>query len=152
MPCVHCHECREQRDPDTWPSNLGLAYVLLVEINPSPELVVFFGLFTSNIPRYFLDFAFISLSFGILSIPLIFVSHYSAFFTVSGTNTNVLNCLKPSGLSNIRGGLQDNVTRTIEKWTRMQEDYDTNHNSSLFISHFFSTIVTMETRHTHLAC
>ena len=40
------------------PSHLELAYVLLVETNPFPKLVVIFsGLFTSNIPRYFLDFA-----------------------------------------------------------------------------------------------
>ena len=40
------------------PSHLGLAYDLLVETNPSPEqLDIFFSrLFTSNIPRYFLDF------------------------------------------------------------------------------------------------
>ena len=42
----------------TVPSNFGLAYVLLVETNPLPERVVIFsGLFTSNIPRYFLYFA-----------------------------------------------------------------------------------------------
>ena len=42
------------------PSYLGLAFVLLVENNPFPELVVFFsGLFTSNIHRYFLDFAYV---------------------------------------------------------------------------------------------
>ena len=41
-------------------SHLGLAYVLLVEINPIPEIVVILsGLFTSNIPRDFLDFAYI---------------------------------------------------------------------------------------------
>ena len=35
------------------PSHLGLAYVLLVETNPFPELVVIVsGLFTSNIPRF----------------------------------------------------------------------------------------------------
>ena len=40
------------------PSHLGLACVLLVETNPFPELVIIFsGLCTSNIPRYFLDFA-----------------------------------------------------------------------------------------------
>ena len=40
------------------PSNLALAYFLLVETNPFPELVVIFSaLLTSNIPRYFLDFA-----------------------------------------------------------------------------------------------
>ena len=34
---------------------MGFAYVLLVETNPFPELVVIFtGLFTSNIPWYFL--------------------------------------------------------------------------------------------------
>ena len=39
------------------PSHFRLAYVLHVETNLFPELVVmFFGLFTSNIPRYFLDF------------------------------------------------------------------------------------------------
>ena len=39
------------------PSHLGLAYVLLVETNPFPKLVVIFsGLFTPNIPGYFLDF------------------------------------------------------------------------------------------------
>ena len=32
-------------------------YVLLVETNPFLELVVFSGLLTSNISRYFLDFA-----------------------------------------------------------------------------------------------
>ena len=38
--------------------HLGLAYVLLAETNPFPEpVVIFSGLFTSNIPRYFLDFA-----------------------------------------------------------------------------------------------
>ena len=38
------------------PSNLGLAYVLLVETNPFPEHVVIFSC-NSNIPRYFLNFA-----------------------------------------------------------------------------------------------
>ena len=39
-------------------NNLGLAYVLLVETNPFSELVVIFSEpLTSNIPRYFLDFA-----------------------------------------------------------------------------------------------
>ena len=39
------------------PSNSGLAYVILVETNPFRELVVILsGLFTSNFPRYFLDF------------------------------------------------------------------------------------------------
>ena len=38
--------------------SLGLAYVLLVETNPFPELVLIFSrLFTSNMPWYFLDFA-----------------------------------------------------------------------------------------------
>ena len=40
-------------------SHFGLAYVLLVETNPFPEFVVIFsGLFISNIPRYFLDIAY----------------------------------------------------------------------------------------------
>ena len=40
------------------PYHLELAYVLLVETNPFPELIVIFSkLFTSNIPRYFLEFA-----------------------------------------------------------------------------------------------
>ena len=39
------------------PVPLGLAYVLLVETNPFPNLRYFFGLCSSNIPRYFLDFA-----------------------------------------------------------------------------------------------
>ena len=38
-------------------------YVLLVKTNPFPELVVIFpGLFTSNIPRYFLDFAYLTVT------------------------------------------------------------------------------------------
>ena len=46
------------------PSHLGLAYVLFVETNPFPELVVIFsGLFTSKISRYFLDFASQKFSF-----------------------------------------------------------------------------------------
>ena len=41
----------------TWSKSLlGLAYVLLVDTNPFPDLVVIF-LCTSNIPRYFLEFA-----------------------------------------------------------------------------------------------
>ena len=39
------------------PVPLGLAYVLLVETNPFSELVMIFGLCSSNNPRYFLDFA-----------------------------------------------------------------------------------------------
>ena len=39
------------------PSHLGLAYFPLVKTNPFPELVLFSGLITPNIPRYFLDFA-----------------------------------------------------------------------------------------------
>ena len=39
------------------PSHLGLAYVLLVETNPFSRTCIFSRLFTSNIPRYFLDFA-----------------------------------------------------------------------------------------------
>ena len=39
-------------------SYFGLAYVLLVETNPFPELVVILsGLFSSIIPRYFLNLA-----------------------------------------------------------------------------------------------
>ena len=39
-------------------SHLGLVYVLLVEINSFPILIVIFSrLFTSNIPRYFFYFA-----------------------------------------------------------------------------------------------
>ena len=40
------------------PSHLGLVYVQLVEINPFPELIFFPGRFTSNIPRYYLEFAY----------------------------------------------------------------------------------------------
>ena len=44
----------------TPPDTLGLAYVLLVEANPFSELVgFFFELYSSNIPLYFLDFAWI---------------------------------------------------------------------------------------------
>ena len=44
------------------PSHSGLSYVLLVETNSFPELVVIFcGLCYSNIPRYFLDFAICTL-------------------------------------------------------------------------------------------
>ena len=39
------------------PSRFGLQYALLVETNPFLELVMFSGLFTLNILRYFLDFA-----------------------------------------------------------------------------------------------
>ena len=39
------------------PVPLGLAYVLRVETNPFPNLRYFTGLCSSNIPRYFLDFA-----------------------------------------------------------------------------------------------
>ena len=53
------------------PFHLGLAYVLLVENNPFPELVViFFGLCISNIPRYFLDFALL-LRFNALYIEVL---------------------------------------------------------------------------------
>ena len=38
-------------------SHLGLAYVLLVETNSFPNLSLFPGLCSSNLPRYFLDFA-----------------------------------------------------------------------------------------------
>ena len=38
-------------------SHVGLAYTLLVETNPFPNVVIFFGRSYSNIPRYFLDFA-----------------------------------------------------------------------------------------------
>ena len=41
------------------PVPLGLAYVLLVETDPTSELVV--GLCSSNITRYFLDFASLNL-------------------------------------------------------------------------------------------
>ena len=41
------------------PVPMGLAYVLLVQTNPFQNLSLFFsGLCSSNIPRYFLDFAF----------------------------------------------------------------------------------------------
>ena len=40
------------------PVPLGLAYVLLVETNPFPNFRYFTGLCSSNIPRYFLDFAY----------------------------------------------------------------------------------------------
>ena len=40
------------------PVPFGLAYVLLVETNPFPNLSVFYRLCSSNIPRYFLDFAY----------------------------------------------------------------------------------------------
>ena len=39
------------------PVPLELAYVLLVETNPFPNLSLFSGLCSSNSPRYFLDFA-----------------------------------------------------------------------------------------------
>ena len=43
------------------PSHLVLAYVLLVETNPYPELVViFFGLTTANITWYFLEFTLLN--------------------------------------------------------------------------------------------
>ena len=46
--------------PNTWSRPmLGLAYVLPGETNSFPEpVVIFSGLCTSNIPRYFLDYAF----------------------------------------------------------------------------------------------
>ena len=40
------------------PAPLGLPYVLLVETNPFPNLSLFSGLCSSNIPRYLLDFTF----------------------------------------------------------------------------------------------
>ena len=53
------------------PSNLELAYVLLVETNPFPELVTFSGLFTSNILRYFLDLAFKNM-FKLITRPVVY--------------------------------------------------------------------------------
>ena len=40
------------------PVPLGLAYILLVETNPFPNLSLFYRTMLSNIPRYFLDFAY----------------------------------------------------------------------------------------------
>ena len=39
------------------PPHMGLACVLLIEINPFLDLKIYSELFTSNIPRYFLEFA-----------------------------------------------------------------------------------------------
>ena len=40
------------------PVPLGLAYILLVETNPFPNLSLFTRLCSSNSPRYFLDFTY----------------------------------------------------------------------------------------------
>ena len=52
------HASRERLLPPTpGPVPLGLAYVLLVETNPFPNVVILTGLCSSNIPRYFFGFA-----------------------------------------------------------------------------------------------
>ena len=86
----------------------------------------------------------IPLSFS--SVPLMFLSYYNSLFRVLRTKTNVLNSL--DFVSQERGKMQNNVTRTWEEWTRMREDARWMWPKSLFFSirlSLFSTFVTVET-------
>ena len=63
---------------------------------------------------------------------------YYALFPVRETNTNVLNCLKPSCLSPERGRMQNNVTRArgMDKNSKgTRNKCDPSHWLSLFVSH-----------------
>ena len=85
-------------------SHFGLAYVLLVEINDYPELVVFFtGLFISNIPRYFLDFALSGRLNDIVQLDLLSICYDSSRFKGTRDILKIhVNFMKPTFLCRLR--------------------------------------------------
>ena len=59
---------------------------------------------------------------ALLPIHLTFMSNYCAFFSIRGTDANVLNSSRNSCLSRKWGTIDNNVTRTRGEWTIMPEE------------------------------
>ena len=67
---------------------------------------------------------------------LTLVSHYSAFLSVCGADSNVSNSLKHSRLPRKKRRMQNDVTWGWGEWRIMQGECDSKHHYSIFVSYY----------------